>query len=616
MKALFTRFSFLFITAFFLFAVVACTEPTLTPTPSGLAVPKVPPIEDVDNAIAQWKNGNNTKYSVTVEETTHEGTSRYRIVIADGKVRAAQQQAKVDGAWQTPTAMDLVAAEQYTVNALLARVRNDVLGLGVVPMDMTVIFDPISGFPSVVDAKGLPTYNEAGNLQLNRDMGYTLTADVRVLIEDTVGKDKDPLLFVTRSGGEEAYCDTLRVYADGSSIYTDDCREVLLQLTPPEAALGQLQEWATSLGSLDETTEEAGVVYHLVLNGTGTETPGTDVLTQLWTTGRQLADMLSHPIGAGMTLLFTRHDQLYGYDMQNAMGQPSNLELVAPLYGMLSSANSATLAYADNEKLHWMDLQTGDTGVFFANPTDGHFLLRGWNNLGTLLLQRVEGEKITWGWTSKEDPVWHGINLADSAFACDSGVSLNPNANEFVVAAGGECATDSGLTLVNIADGSTRKLIDSQSVPGSGAYHPSWSPDGTWIAFSLTLMDTPENPQKIFLVRTDGSEMTAITTNTTGEASNPIWSTDGTKIYYALHNADSGADGLYVYSLSGGAELVLEGADFRPISTSPSDEFLVYYEGASIKTYLLTHGSVFSVAEGEATDGIVFVGWLDTRTIK
>lgn len=614
MKSLFTRFSFLLMTALFLFAVTACAEPT--PTPSGLPIPDVPPIEDVDSAIAKWKNGNNTSYVVTVEETNRDGIFRYRIVIADGKVRAAQQQAKVEGAWQTPTAMDLATAEQYTVDALFDRIRNDVLGLGIVPMDMTIIFDPLSGFPTVANAKGLPTYNEAGNLQLNRDLGYSLTADVRVLIEDTVGKSTDPLLYITRSGGDLALCDTLQVYADGSSIYTDDCRGILLQLTPPEEEVMQLQEVAASLSSLDETTEEAGVIYHLVLNGTGTETPSPETLAQIWATGRELADLLSHPIGAGMTMLFTRHDQLYGYDMQAAMGQPSNLSVVAPLYGMLASLDSTTLAYADIEKLHWMNLQTGETGVFFANPADGHFLLRGWNNLGTLLLQRVEGEKIEWGWTSREDPVWHGINLADSAFVCDSGVSLNPNANEFVIAVGGECETDSGLTLVNIADGSTRKLIDAQSVPGSGAYHPSWSPDGTWIAFSLTLMDTPENPQKIFLVRADGSEMTAITTNTTGEASYPVWSVDGTRVFYALHNADSGVDGMYVYSLAGETTLVLEGTDLHPISISPSDEFLAYHEGASIKAYLLTHASAFSVAEGEATDGLFFVGWLDTRTEK
>jgi hypothetical protein len=612
MKPPFYRFSSLFLTIFFLFALAACAEPT--PTPSPLPVPNVPPIEEVDSALSKWNNGNNMRYSVTVEETTNAGIARYRIVIADGVVRVAQQQAKVNGEWQTPVAFDLETAENYTIDALFARIRNDALGLGIVPMDMNIIFDPISGFPSVVDATALPTYNEEGHLQLNRDLGYTLVTDVKTLIEDTAGVEKDPILYVTRSGGEQAWCDTLRVYPNGSSVYTDDCREVLLQLTPPTDMQDQLMAYVASLSTIDETQETAGVQVHLILSGDGTEAPNAATLDEVWSLGRELAELLSHPIGAGITLLYSRQGQLYGYDMRAAMGQPANVQAVPPVYGMVATPDGKTLAYADSEKLYWMDLQTGDTGVFFSNLPDGHYVPRGWNRQGQLLLQRVQGtSEVEWGWTSREDASWHAIPLPAGAFQCDTGISMNPNAAEFVIAAGDACENETGLTLIHMNDGSTRKLIDAQSVPGSGAFHPAWSPDGTWIVFSLTLMDTPENPQRVFLVRADGTELTPLTNNTTGEATHPIWASEGARIFYALHGADTDEDGIYAYDLSGSTELILPGAEFHPVSISPSAEFLVYSTGAEMKAYLLRHEETYSIVRGIEDEDVFFVGWLDTR---
>ncbi|GAB4580131.1 MAG: hypothetical protein Fur0022_28700 [Anaerolineales bacterium] len=604
--------------SFFLFLfLAACTQPT--PTQSLLPVPNVPPIDEVDRAISLWESGNNTRYTVTIEETNNTGTFLYRVVIADGKVRAAQQQAKVDGAWQTPIALPLETAEQYKIDALLQRVRNDVLGLGVVPMDMQVIFDPTSGYPSVVEANALPTYSPEGNLQLNRDLGYSLTTHVEVLIEDTVSTTKDSLLYLTRSGGEQAYCDTLRILADGSSIYTDDCREVLLQLTLPTAKYERLLELSASLSTLNETKEEMGAKYDLTLYGTGTQTAEATTLDQVWTLSQELADLLSHPIGAGVTLLYANQNQLFGFDMRSSMGQPANLQLTPPLYGMASNLDGSLLAYADGESLHWVDLLTGETGTFFSNLSDGHYRPRGWNEQGQLLLQRFSTPTSApeWGWTSRDDPTWQPIDFEEGLFACDTGVSLNPKGGEFVIAVGGACENDLGLTLVNIADGTVRKLIDAQSVPGSGTFHPAWSPDGSWIAFSLELRDSSENPQQIFLVRADGSEMLPLTRHTTGQASHPIWSTEGTQIFYALHGAETGEDGIYTYTLSSGqVALTLAGENIFPVSISPEDEFMIFSTETEMRAFLFSHGDVYPIVRWAENEPVVFVGWLDERSDK
>lgn len=608
---------FLFLIALVgLFAFTACAQPTPgTPPPQ---VSDVPPIAEVDNAISQWKNGNNTGYSVTVEESNNTGTFRYRVVIADGNVRAAQQQAKIDGNWENPTAMDLTLAGNYTVDKLLDRVRADVVGINDKPLNMHAIFDPSLGFPSSVTVTALPTYTAAGTLQLNRDLSYAFTADVKVLIEDTINSTKTPLLALTRSGGEQAYCDNLRIFSDGASVYSDDCREILLQLTVPERQLTRMNELAATLSTLDETREDAGIVYHLTFTGNGTATADATQNDQIWNLGMEMADLLSHPIGAGITMLYVRGEQLFGFDMRAEMGQPASMKVVQPLYGALAKLDDSSLAYADSESLHWLDLQTGDTGVFFANPDNGHYIPRGWNHQGQLLLQRFVGDAAPeWGWTTLDDHAWHPINLPAGAYACDTGVSIAPNAAEFVIAVGGACTQDTGLSLINMIDGSVRKLIDAQKVPGSGAFTPSYSPDGNWIAFSLTLMDTPENPQTVFLVHADGSGMIPITENATGQASHPIWLGDSTQIFYALQGADTGEDGVYAYTVSAGTtEFVFTGTDVSPVSVSPSAEFLAFFVGTDLKSYTLERNELIPVVRGDENNVIHFVGWLDTRSDK
>ncbi len=614
MKPQVYRFFHLLFSLFILLAISACTQETPTPVP--FPTPNVPPIEEVDAAIAKWKSGNNLRYSVSVEEITDAGTARYLVVVADGVVRAAQQQVQVDDIWQAPTALDMETAEKYTVDALMDRVRNDILGLGVVPMDMSVIFDTLSGFPTAVTANALPTYNAEGNLLLNRDLGYSFTSNVKVLIEDTTGLKKEPILYVARSGGEQAWCDTLRVFPDGTSIYTDDCQQTLLQLTPPVNEVDRLLEWVASLKTIDEIQDDDAAL-HMILYGTGTETPDATTLEGVWDLSLELADLLSHPIGAGITLLYTQNSQLFGYDMRTSLGQPASLDLTQPLNGMLANPDGSLLAYSDDIGLKWIDLLTGNTGTFFANPTDGYYLPRAWNS-EALLLQRIQGDSvIEWGWTSQEQPSWHSITLPAEAFTCDTGVSMNPTGSEFVVAVGGACPTEPGLALVNMTDGSVRKLVDAKSVPGSGAFNPAWSPDGNWIVFSLNLMDTPDNPQKIFLVRTDGTGMTAITDNATGQASHPVWATDGARIFYALNGSETAEDGIYAYPISGGqAELVLPETGIHPVSASPSDEFLVFSTGTEMRAYLFSLKALYSVARGIENEEVFFVGWLDERTDK
>ncbi|MFQ5617041.1 MAG: hypothetical protein ACE5GO_11365, partial [Anaerolineales bacterium] len=441
----------------------ACNPFAAGPTPPPTPTPDVPSILEVDSAIKRWEAGNNRRYFVEVEEVNVEGTYLIRVVIADGEVRVAQRVEKVDGKWQAPVALDFAIAQNYTVDALLQRVRNDALGEGAAPMNMFVIFDTISGFPSVVETTALPTHNEQGQLRLNREHNYTLGVNVGVLIEDQVGLGKEPVMSLTRSGGANAWCDVLRIFPDGSSIYTDDCRQTLLQMRPPSASFAALEEISGGITGIDEWAENEGGRLHLVIYGAGGSDPDNTTLADTWELATELADLLSRPIGAGVTLLYTRHSVLFGFDMRTLLAQSTSVDIREPLYGALVSPDSGYLVHADGAGMHWLDTASGNSGIIFSNPSGAHYLPRGWGEQ-VLVLQRVpdKGDGTPeWGWTNLDDRSWHPIALKSGAFSCDDGVSVSPAAAEMVIAVGGEdCSVDVGLTLVYIEDGGIRNLVD------------------------------------------------------------------------------------------------------------------------------------------------------------
>ncbi len=168
------------------------------------------------------------------------------------------------------------------MDSLLSRIRTDVLGDGDSLYNMVVAFNDVLGYPLLAHAEALPSYTGAENLELNRQFSYDLITKFRPLFEDTYSSGTPPIFSFTRSDGPEAWCDNLRIFPDGASIYVDDCRDVLWQIPVPESRLLVLNDLRESFETLEDTRIEDGQVEHLFIPGTSRGQPDAATIEEAW----------------------------------------------------------------------------------------------------------------------------------------------------------------------------------------------------------------------------------------------------------------------------------------------------------------------------------------------
>jgi hypothetical protein len=613
------------------YLAAACGSPTPTAEvllPS-LPTPDVPPITEIDEAIERWENSNTTDYFIEADERNQDEQWMIRMVVAEDQIRSAQRlDLDAEGNLGEPYSISHEEAQAYTVESIFQRVREDALGEGLSLFNMITAFDDSLGVPLYVHAESLPSYTDDGTLELNRQHSYDLSVQVKTLLEDTFGIDRQPIYTLIRSDGPDAWCHNLRVYPDGSSIYLDDCRNVFWRIPTPESRLALLNELRSSFASLDDLRIEDGQTQRLIIMGTGGGTPNASTLEEAWQLSEELHEILSEPIGLGLVMSYIYNGDFFGFDVFNKVALPSQLLKRGELRGAVLKPDGDLLAFSDDDGLSVFDLQSQGSTIMLPTPEDGYYLPRSWSNSGRLLVLHMpesESEPIRHGWISLEDKTWHELPLPEGirGYGCDTGAVWSPEGDALAItglAYGEPCNASPGLTIVDILSNRAQVVIastinafdDDGSTLIAGAHTPAWSPDGTWIAFGLDQDPTEAAnfPTRLYRVHPDGSNLTPLTSNSQGYATHPVWAQDGS-LYYGLSGAGADLDGLYQYLPDENTHvLLLPGSGIHPLSISPDEEFLLFEQEQILKIWRIHLQETIAEISGQEEKYPSFAGWI------
>ncbi|NIS79502.1 MAG: hypothetical protein GTO14_04675 [Anaerolineales bacterium] len=346
-------------------------------------------------------------------------------------------------------------------------------------------------------------------------------------------------------------------------------------------------------------------------------------------------------------LLFLEGQDLYA--MEVSSGEIQHLYSLPSLVEQSVihlDSEGMNIAYRDEGALRVLDFSTGEEVYSLTDQETerelNRYIPRDWIDPESVLAQRyhyILDENDSWiytsqiGWLTIPDGSWHALpSQEEMIFSADcwADVALSPDGRRVALAlsAFGQGCTplDPGLHLLDLEDGSAQTLISREAglMPAwqSGGYSPSWSLDGDWIA--LTLVEptvAPEEdprgipfPRVLYVVRADGSDLTQLTSNSTGAATGAIWDRNG-RLYYGVIHTEDNTNAIFVYDLDDQSDTILVESNATPASLSPDEIFLVYMDDLGISYYLkaiqLSDGKIFDVPapSGGMSMGLEFVGW-------
>ena len=124
------------------------------------------------------------------------------------------------------------------------------------------------------------------------------------------------------------------------------------------------------------------------------------------------------------------------------------------------------------------------------------------------------------------NPDGSGLRRLTSSRAIDTEPKINPKTGTDIVFTSGRGGGNPQIYLMR-EGGDAERLTDG----GGDAVNPSWSPDGTKIAFSWTRGFAPGN-FNVFVMDVASRQLTQLT-NSEGRNENPSWASDGAHLIYA-----------------------------------------------------------------------------------
>jgi Tol biopolymer transport system component len=124
--------------------------------------------------------------------------------------------------------------------------------------------------------------------------------------------------------------------------------------------------------------------------------------------------------------------------------------------------------------------------------------------------------------------------------------------------------TDQRVSVMN-ADGSGRRTLDVR-----GASEPAWSPHGERIAYIIDVGKDKEtwDNEEIYVMNPDGSGQTRLTDIDGNDHWPPTWSPDGTRIAFTSDGTD-GYGEIYVMSSDGSGLTQVTHHPSGPLEPSP-----------------------------------------------
>ena len=273
--------------------------------------------------------------------------------------------------------------------------------------------------------------------------------------------------------------------------WDEEERQQLFSTTPQATSTTRLTESEHGVAGYTVSPRGQTIVYVAKRAGGGTD---------LWALGRDGEDKGQ--------LLNCAPEQC-----RNPVWAPDGRRLLYERWPVPSSAQAP--------RLWWLDTETGDTLRLFKDD----------EKYGLRASFSADGRWLAYVAPLAEEVHILNLDTADSVLVPTSTTETPvwaPHENTLItsgVQVRGE-RFSIHLYRVSVPEAIMHNLSgDTETDDGA----PSWSPDGSWIAFGRKVPRAPVGRQ-IWLMRPDGSERTPLTNDQESNFSRPLWSPDGTTL--------------------------------------------------------------------------------------